>query len=127
MVRKIAFQLIFGMIAFIATFISALGANVFSVAFLRAFIAFIIFFLVAFPVRWLLSLITSTKPADAPQAKSGNHVDLVTPEDEPESAESSQKDSVDSFVPLTVPKIERTATATDPATIANAVRRLTDE
>jgi len=49
-----------GLLAFVVTLVAAGAGNVWLVSLVRAGIAFVIFFIVAFPIRWVIALITHT-------------------------------------------------------------------
>ncbi len=125
MVRKLLLNIWLGVLAFLITFVTALGNNVVSVSLTRAVCAFILFFLAAFVIRFLLALILAP---DAKPAETGAHVDLVTPPDpKTDVPKSSENEPSDGFQPLVPPRIERNERTQDPADIANIIRRLTDE
>jgi hypothetical protein len=127
MIGTIALNLIIGIIAFFVTFVTALSGNVFLVSLERAVYAFLLFFLAAFPVRWLIALIV--KQGGGAQAQTGEHVDLVTPPDPAETAlpKETENEPTESFTPLVIPRVERTALDSDPKKIANVVRQFTDK
>jgi len=109
---------IIGGIAFILTFFTALTGNVWLVSLERAVYAFLFFFLIAYPIRWLLAKVA----AELPEAESEQG------QKQQEAAGTAAKtDPAEGFEPLSFPEIKRVSPEQNPATVADVIRRLTDE
>ncbi|MFC8687976.1 hypothetical protein [Brevibacillus porteri] len=116
-----------GMLAFLVTLGTAVASNVWLVSLERAGIAFVLFFLAAFPIRWLLAMFiqSSTPPmvtdtlegTGSPLAEGGVVLEI--------GQQLEQEDQT--FAPLSINKMERIHPTEDPATVAEVVRRLSDE
>ncbi|MFF2528663.1 hypothetical protein [Brevibacillus sp. DP1.3A] len=116
-----------GMLAFLVTLGTAVASNVWLVSLERAGIAFVLFFLAAFPIRWLLATFiqSSTPPmvtdtlegTSSPLAEGGVILEI--------GQQLEQEDQT--FAPLSINKMERIHPTEDPATVAEVVRRLSDE
>jgi hypothetical protein len=118
------------LLAFVVTFGVAWVSNVWLVSLERAAIAFLIFFLAAFPIRWLMGLITqSSGSASSAEAVDGvGVVDTASPAStHPNSELAKDSDEQESFTPLTFAETERSRLTEDPTTVAEVIRRLSDE
>ncbi len=113
-----------GIVAFLITFGTALTGNVWLVSLERAVYAFILFFIASFPLRWLLAKMMETPPTstqaeeDLPVSSSDQGKELPNP---------SESDPAEAFTPFSLAEFERVNPEQDPATVAEVVRRLTDE
>ncbi|WP_289136438.1 hypothetical protein [uncultured Brevibacillus sp.] len=115
-----------GLLAFIVTLLAAGAGNVWLVSFVRAGIAFVVFFLAAFPIRWVIAKITHTSASpvgETGEAVSGEPVASL----ENSQKDPKQEDLEESFSPLSLSKMERIQPTEDPTTVAEVVRRLSDE
>ena len=118
-----------GLLAFVITLCTALASNVWLVSLERAGIALVIFFLAAFPIRFVLALVTQT-PAQS--AEAGGQEELNAPladggnEANP-PGQTGEQAAAEAFSPLSFTKLETIHPSEDPATVAEVVRRLTDE
>ncbi|CAM5788301.1 MULTISPECIES: hypothetical protein [Brevibacillus] len=113
----------FGALASVITFFTALAGNVWLVSLERAGYAFILFFLAAFPIRWLVAKIMGSfqapetmVPAEA--AEGG----VPSASGEPDDPQGDGE-----FIPLSLDQMGSAPLAHDPTTVADVVRRLTDE
>ncbi|WP_400162997.1 hypothetical protein ACAF76_008810 [Brevibacillus sp. TJ4] len=113
------------LLSFVVTFGTALVSNVWLVSLERAVIAFVVFFLAAFPIRWILGVVTQT-PA-APDVE--GHNDTAEAGNEAREADMNvqQSDEAEPFTPLSFSKVDTTHPTEDPTTVAEVIRRLTDE
>jgi flagellar biosynthesis/type III secretory pathway M-ring protein FliF/YscJ len=110
-----------GLLAFAITFVTAWASNIWLVSLERAGFAFVLFFLAAFPIRWVIARVTQT-PAEAKDEVE----ETKTPS--ADGKEDTEKKEVDEpFTPLTISNMERIHPIQDPATVAEVVRRFTDE
>jgi len=100
-----------GLAAFFVTLLVALAGNVWLVALERAGVAFLVFFLAAFPIRWVLAQVSQTSAVSAAT----------------EGEAALEQGGEESFSPLSISQIEKIRPIEDPATVAEVVRRLTDE
>jgi len=120
------------LLACVVTFIVAMMSNVWLVSLERAGFAFLLFFLAAFPIRWLFGIITQTA-APASEEENIDGVAAASPmtpagsEEGVEGTEVSDSDEEDSFTPLTFSRQDHTHLAEDPTTVAEVIRRLSDE
>lgn len=120
------------LLACVVTFIVAMMSNVWLVSLERAGFAFLLFFLAAFPIRWLFGIITQTA-APASEVENIDGVAAASPmtpagsEEGVEGTEVSDSDEEDSFTPLTFSRQDHTHLAEDPTTVAEVIRRLSDE
>ncbi|MED1794425.1 hypothetical protein [Brevibacillus nitrificans] len=114
-----------GILAFVVTLATAWASNVWLVSLERAGVAFIVFFLVAFPVRWIISKVTQPLAHSAVEGEDALQNGAASPLRETEDQKSEA--SEESFAPLAVSQMERIRPIEDPTTVAEVVRRLTDE
>ncbi|MDR7315980.1 hypothetical protein [Brevibacillus nitrificans] len=114
-----------GILAFVVTLATAWASNVWLVSLERAGVAFIVFFLVAFPLRWIISKVTQPSTLSAIEGEDAPQNGAASPVREPEDQQSEA--SEESFAPLAVSQMERIRPIEDPTTVAEVVRRLTDE
>ncbi|MFS0553073.1 hypothetical protein [Brevibacillus sp. 179-C9.3 HS] len=115
-----------GMLAFLVTLVTAVASNVWLVSLERAGIAFVLFFLAAFPIRWLLAtFIQSSTPPMVTDALEGTSSPLAEGGVVLEIGQVNEEDQT--FAPLSINKMERIHPTEDPATVAEVVRRLSDE
>ncbi|RNB88128.1 hypothetical protein EDM59_03075 [Brevibacillus nitrificans] len=114
-----------GILAFVVTLATAWASNVWLVSLERAGVAFIVFFLVAFPVRWIISKVTQPLALSAMEGEDALQSSAASPVRETEDQQSEA--SEESFAPLAVSQMERIRPIEDPTTVAEVVRRLTDE
>ncbi|KQL44409.1 hypothetical protein AN963_23695 [Brevibacillus choshinensis] len=115
-----------GLLAFVVTLATAWASNVWLVSLERAGVAFIIFFLAAFPIRWVLTKVTHN--ASLPSVKEGEvalHERSTSPLEGKEDRQADE--NTESFSPLSISQMERIRPIEDPTTVAEVVRRLTDE
>ncbi|MED4582079.1 hypothetical protein [Brevibacillus choshinensis] len=115
-----------GLLAFVVTLVTAWASNVWLVSLERAGVAFIIFFLAAFPIRWVLTKVTHN--ASLPSVKEGEvalHEGSTSPLEGKEDRQADE--NTESFSPLSISQMERIRPIEDPTTVAEVVRRLTDE
>lgn len=120
------------LLACVVTFIVAMMSNVWLVSLERAGFAFLLFFLAAFPIRWLFGIITQTSaPSSEEENKDGvvaaSPMTSVSSEEGVEGTEVSDSDEEASFTPLTFSRQDHTHLAEDPTTVAEVIRRLSDE
>lgn len=115
-----------GLLAFVVTFVAAGAGNVWLVSLVRAGIAFGVFFLVAFPIRWVIALITHTSASPVGEAGEAVSEEPVAPLENPQK-DQEQEDPEEGFSPLSLSKMERIQPIEDPTTVAEVVRRLSDE
>lgn len=115
-----------GLLAFVVTLVAAGAGNVWLVSLVRAGIAFVVFFLVAFPIRWVIAKITHTSAS--PVGEPGELVsgEPVAPLENPQK-DQEQENPEGAFSPLSLSKMERIQPIEDPTTVAEVVRRLSDE
>ncbi|MFD2371320.1 hypothetical protein ACFSO0_15455 [Brevibacillus sp. GCM10020057] len=115
-----------GLVAFVVTLLVALTGNVWLVALERAGIAFLVFFLAAFPVRWVLAKVTQT-----PALPSAGEGEAGAGTGEAPSTNGSEKrqerEDEEGFSPFSLSQFEKIRPIEDPTTVAEVVRRLTDE
>jgi hypothetical protein len=123
---NVRWNVAFGILAMIVTFVSSYGNNLFFTAFLRSLLAFVFFFIVAHIFRVFLSFVLSI---DQPSEKTdsfvgdnreskGANVDWVTPEDDTDllkSIEQGAHRETNEFQSM------------DPSQLAKALRTLTDK
>ena len=114
-----------GILAFVVTLATAWASNVWLVSLERAGVAFIVFFLVAFPVRWIISKVTQPLALSTMEGGDALQNGAASPVREKEDQQSEA--SEESFAPLAVSQMERIRPIEDPTTVAEVVRRLTDE
>ncbi|GED29038.1 hypothetical protein [Brevibacillus centrosporus] len=114
-----------GILAFVVTLATAWASNVWLVSLERAGVAFILFFLVAFPVRWIISKVTQPLALSTMEEEDALQNGAASPVRETEDQQSEA--SEESFAPLAVSQMERIRPIEDPTTVAEVVRRLTDE
>ncbi|MED1949183.1 hypothetical protein [Brevibacillus centrosporus] len=114
-----------GILAFVVTLATAWASNVWLVSLERAGVAFIVFFLVAFPVRWIISKVTQPLALSTMEGEDALQNGAASPVRETEDQQSEA--SEESFAPLAVSQMERIRPIEDPTTVAEVVRRLTDE
>lgn len=115
-----------GLLAFVVTLATAWASNVWLVSLERAGVAFIIFFLAAFPIRWVLTKVTQN--SSLPSVKEGEaalHEESTSPVEGKEDRQADE--NTESFSPLSISQMERIRPIEDPTTVAEVVRRLTDE
>ncbi|RNB59730.1 hypothetical protein EDM57_03550 [Brevibacillus gelatini] len=118
-----------GLVAFVITFCTALLSNVWLVSLERAAIALVVFFLAAFPIRFVLALVTQTP---VPSVTAEGAEEASVPLDEAGTEAKSTDQTVETvadeaFSPLSFTKLETVPPIENPATVAEVVRRLTDE
>ena len=113
-----------GLLAFVVTLGFAWAGNVWLVSLERAGIAFVLFFLAAFPIRWGIAKIADTTPV----REAGEIVpeESMAPLEDPLEALGTEKQD-ESFAPLSLSNVERVHPIEDPTTVAEVVRRLSDE
>lgn len=127
MASTLKFNLVLGSFAALLTFFVAWTTNVWFVSLERAFYAFILFFLLGFPVHWAYRLLFGEDEEEEQQETVGQHVDMVA-DDQADSKMERGDDPASDFQPLQAPRLEAPQKApVEPATIANIVRRLSDE
>lgn len=114
-----------GILAFVVTLATAWASNVWLVSLERAGVAFILFFLVAFPVRWIISKVAQPLALSTMEEEDALQNGAASPVRETEDQQSEA--SEESFAPLAVSHMERIRLIEDPTTVAEVVRRLTDE
>ncbi|MFY0542765.1 hypothetical protein [Brevibacillus sp. H7] len=114
-----------GILAFLITFGAALAGNTWLVSLERAVYAFILFFLAMFPVRWLVSAMSQTASKKSTQENKEHTESSSVPADQ--ESNPSESESSEVFTPLSFAGIDRITPAQDPATVADVIRRLTDE
>ncbi|GAB1529123.1 MULTISPECIES: hypothetical protein [Brevibacillus] len=116
-----------GMLAFLVTLGTAVASNVWLVSLERAGIAFVLFFLAAFPIRWLIStFIQSSTPPMVTDALEGTSSPLAEGGVVLEIGQQFEQEDQE-FAPLSINKMDRIHPTEDPATVAEVVRRLSDE
>lgn len=116
----------FGLLAFLVTLVTAVASNVWLVTLERAGLAFVLFFLAAFPIRWLLAtFIQSSAPPMVTDTLEGTGTPLAEGGVVLELGQANEEDQ--EFAPLSFNKMERIHPTEDPATVAEVVRRLSDE
>lgn len=114
-----------GLVAFVVTLLVAMAGNVWLVALERAGIAFLVFFLAAYPIRWVLAKVTQTpvlSSAGEGEAGAGTGGAAFA-----QGSEQQGREEEEGFSPLSISQFERIRPMEDPATVAQVVRRLTDE
>lgn len=113
-----------GLLAFVVTLGFAWAGNVWLVSLERAGIAFVLFFLAAFPIRWGIAKIADTTP----EREAGGTVpeESMAPLEDTQEALGTEKQD-ESFAPLSLSNVERIHPIEDPTTVAEVVRRLSDE
>ncbi|MGN7470208.1 hypothetical protein [Brevibacillus sp. SAFN-007a] len=116
-----------GLLAFVITFCTALASNVWLVSLERAGIAFVIFFLAAFPVRFVLGLVTQPAGSSVIEGPKPSSAPLAEGEAETKTEQAVEKAADEAFSPLSFTKLETVPPTENPATVAEVVRRLTDE
>ena len=114
-----------GLLAFVVTFVAAGAGNVWLVSLVRAGIAFVVFFIVAFPIRWVIALITHTSASPVGEAGEAVSGEPVAPLENPQK--DQEEDPEEAFSPISLSKMERIQPIEDPTTVAEVVRRLSDE
>ncbi|WJQ79368.1 hypothetical protein [Brevibacillus brevis] len=116
-----------GMLAFLVTLGTAVASNVWLVSLERAGIAFVLFFLAAFPIRWLIStFIQQSTPPMVTDALEGTSSPLAEGGVVLEIGQQLEQEDQE-FAPLSINKMDRIHPTEDPATVAEVVRRLSDE
>ncbi|QQE76154.1 hypothetical protein KDJ56_09650 [Brevibacillus composti] len=117
-----------GALASVITLVTALSGNVWLVSLERAGYAFILFFLAAFPIRWLVAKImgSSERTEAAAPANVGSPADAAGGP-VPSAEEDQDSDEEEGFTPLALDQFRRVTPNYDPTTVADVVRRLTDE
>lgn len=111
------------LLAFVVTFGTALASNVWLVSLERAAIAFLVFFLAAFPLRWVIGWVTRTPAAGVED----QHAKGVEKEAKEADAREPQGEEPEPFTPLSFRRIDNPHPTEDPTTVAQVIRRLTDE
>ncbi|QRG65472.1 hypothetical protein [Brevibacillus choshinensis] len=117
-----------GLLAFVVTLATALASNVWLVSLERAGVAFLVFFLAAFPIRWVLTKVTQSP--SLPLAKEGEASrkdGQASPDKDKEDKQVEEGEVEEAFSPLSISQMERIRLIEDPTTVAEVVRRLTDE
>lgn len=116
------------LLAFAVTFGVAWVSNVWLVSLERAGVAFLLFFLAAFPIRWLFGLIAqpSISASTADEADDAGSAASPGPT-HPTGEQVDDSDEQDSFTPLTFAQPDRKPLTEDPTTVAEVIRRLSDE
>lgn len=138
MIGNILFNVLFGLIGFVLTFLVTIGNNLLMTSLIRGVLGFSVWFVLAFVLRWVLGFIfkESPSPQDLQLSVDGNNetlgttLDVVTPnEDEelknllkPQAGQESGSEL--GFKPLQPPKL---VTLKDPEELAKAVRHLKEE
>lgn len=116
------------LLAFVVTFGVAWVSNVWLVSLERAGVAFLLFFLAAFPIRWLFGLIAQpSEPASTAVDADGAGSAETPGSTHPTGEQVEDSDEQDSFTPLTFAQPERNPLTEDPTTVAEVIRRLSDE
>jgi len=117
-----------GLLAFVVTLVAAGAGNVWLVSLVRAGIAFVVFFIVAFPIRWVIALITHTSASPVGEAGEAVSGEPGAPLENPQKdQDQEQEDPEEAFSPISLSKMERIQPIEDPTTVAEVVRRLSDE
>lgn len=116
-----------GILAMLITFVTALSGNVFFVSMERALYAFILFFLATFPIRWLVAFILVTPSVETTQISDPQGDGDAPSHSVAEFPDTSENEPPETFTPYALSGIERVDPANDPNTIADVIRRLTDE
>lgn len=115
-----------GLLAFVVTFGTALASNVWLVSLERAGVAFVLFFLAAFPIRWVIAVVTQIPAAhlavEEGAVAEGAEAPLAAHQEDTQTGGEEG-----SFSPLAVSNMERIHPAENPTTVAEVIRRLTDE
>ncbi|HEY0826974.1 MAG TPA: hypothetical protein VGE40_02670 [Bacilli bacterium] len=133
-------NLVFGMIAMIFTFLVSVSHNVLWTSLIGSIYSFLIAFIMGFFFRWVLGTVVGMKdmhlnvqsnPEDSLMDK-GNNLDMTTPGEEEEIHRilkdhlTPQKEGDDEFVPLNPPKLV-TKEKIDPEDLAKVLRHLSEE
>ncbi|MCL6603066.1 MAG: hypothetical protein K6T94_09350 [Paenibacillus sp.] len=138
MIGNILFNVLFGLIGFVLTFLVTVGNNLLMTSLIRGVLGFSVWFVLAFVLRWVLGFIFKESPSpqnlqlsvDGNNETLGSTLDVVTPnEDEelknllkPQAGQESGSEL--GFKPLQPPKL---VTLKDPEELAKAVRHLKEE
>jgi len=141
MIGTIRWNFIIGLLSFAITFASSIVNNIWLTSLLRSTYSFLIVFALTFLFRWVLGTIAGLNRLNAPDSQDGTEeagkgasFDATTP-DEDAALHQLLKDSLDSkapaadagFAPLNPPKLSSKLDNIEPAEMAQAVRRMTDE
>lgn len=117
-----------GLLAFVITLATALSSNVLLVALERAGVAFIVFFLAAFPIRWVFAIMAKTQASASSSANAGEPgSEASVAPSLPGREDGPSEEDEGTFAPLQFSRVETVHPAEDPTTVAEVVRRLTDE
>lgn len=116
-------------LASVVTFGVAWVSNVWLVSLERAGVAFLLFFLAAFPIRWLLGMLAQPSDSVSATNDAGGVGSAESPDNlpHPTSEQVVESDEQDAFIPLAFAQPERNPLTEDPTTVAEVIRRLSDE
>lgn len=137
MIGSIRWNLAFGIVGLILTFIFSLGNNVFMTVLLRSIYSFVILFVVAFLLRFILGSViglNDMKVVDSTRTSSnahlGGHVDFSTPDEEEAITQSLnmnlQQSNKTDFSPLNPPRLA-SKDKLDSEEMAHALRHMSEE
>ncbi len=138
MIGKMRFNVLFGLIGFVFTFLVSIGNNLLMTSLLRGLFGFILWFMLAFLIRWVLGVIFTQAPKPEEGSSTipnnneglGNSFDVMTPDEDEELKDLLKpkpgQGSGDElgFKPLQPPKLVSTL---NPEELAQAVRHLKEE
>ncbi|MFP4973890.1 hypothetical protein ACE6ED_00685 [Paenibacillus sp. CN-4] len=139
MIGNLFFNIVFGLIGFVLTFLVTMGNNLLMTSLIRGIFGFILWFLLAFILRWVLGFIVKQSAPPEPdftlqeesEAGLGEQLDLTTPDEDEElnnllkpKPDPASQSSDPGFTPLQPPKL---VSMKDPEELAKAVRHLKEE
>lgn len=110
----------------ILIFLINISNNVLTTSLLRSLYSFACLFVIVFAVRFLLGFIGIHEAGDQQEDEvKGQHIDIVTPDDEASILGQQSASAEEDFSPLNPPKVN--ADQVDPDLVVKAVRQLTQE
>lgn len=135
MIGSIRWNILFGTVGFLLTFLMSVGSNFLVRALLNGAYSFLIWFAVVFAVRWILGTLVGLKVVSDPVKQAaedvGNAVNETTPDDQDQlndllKDQLKGPESVEPFVPLQPKKLASVPDA-DPEQLAQALRQLKEK
>ncbi|TNJ64317.1 hypothetical protein FE784_21240 [Paenibacillus hemerocallicola] len=135
MIGSIRWNILFGTVGFLLTFLMSVGSNFIVRALLNSAYSFLILFAVVFALRWILGTLVGLKGVSDPVGHAaedvGNAVNETTPDDQDQLNDLLKNqlkgpESTEPFVPLQPKKLASVPDA-DPEQLAQALRQLKEE
>lgn len=135
MIGSIRWNILFGTVGFLLTFLMSIGSNFLVRALLNSAYSFLIMFAVVFALRWILGTLVGLKavsdPVELAAEDVGNAVNETTPDDQDQLNDLLKNqlkgpESAEPFVPLQPKKLASVPDA-DPEQLAQALRQLKEK